>query len=140
MNRRIRYGGSACALALFLLATSTPGTASETATRLMQEYRNQGAQPFRAARGQSVWTGRHRDARTGQERSCTTCHTEDLRKPGKHTRTGKRIEPMAPSVNPKRLTDGGKIEKWFKRNCKWTLGRECTPQEKGDILTFLLTQ
>ena len=47
---------------------------------------------------------------------------------------------MAPSVNPKRLTDRSKIEKWFKRNCKWTLGRECTPQEKGDILTFLLAQ
>ena len=44
---------------------------------------------------------------------------------------------MAPSVNPKRLTDRTKIEKWFVRNCKWTFGRECTPQEKGDLLSFI---
>lgn len=44
---------------------------------------------------------------------------------------------MSPAVNPKRLSDPKKIEKWFLRNCKWTLGRECTPQEKGDYLTYL---
>ncbi|MFK5970948.1 MAG: DUF1924 domain-containing protein [Candidatus Marithrix sp.] len=31
------------------------------------------------------------------------------------------------------------IRKWFKRNCKWTLGRECNAQEKGDILKFIQT-
>ncbi|HCS12500.1 MAG TPA: hypothetical protein DIW28_01710, partial [Zetaproteobacteria bacterium] len=44
----------------------------------------------------------------------------------------KRIEPMAPSVNPERLTDPAKIEKWFGRNCEWTIGRDCTAQEKAD--------
>ncbi|TBR21868.1 MAG: DUF1924 domain-containing protein, partial [Candidatus Nitrosotenuis sp.] len=29
------------------------------------------------------------------------------------------------------------VEKWFKRNCKETLERECTPQEKGDFLAYL---
>ena len=66
------------------------------------------------------------------ERSCTTCHGTDQAKPGRHQRTGKVIESMAPSVNPQRLTDVAKIEKWFVRNCKWTLGRECSAQEKGD--------
>ncbi|MEA3244387.1 MAG: DUF1924 domain-containing protein, partial [Pseudomonadota bacterium] len=33
--------------------------------------------------------------------------------------------------------DGKKIEKWFKRNCKWTLGRECTAQEKADFLAYI---
>jgi hypothetical protein len=47
---------------------------------------------------------------------------------------------MAPSVNPQRLTDARKIEKWFKRNCEWTWGRACTIQEKGDILRFLQQQ
>ena len=51
--------------------------------------------------------------------------------------TGKAIEPLAPSANPKRLTDPEHIEKWFLRNCKWTLGRECTPQEKGDFLVMI---
>lgn len=47
---------------------------------------------------------------------------------------------MAASVNPKRYTKMKKINKWFKRNCKWTLGRECTNQEKGDILKYLSQQ
>lgn len=44
---------------------------------------------------------------------------------------------MKPAVNPERLVDAKKIEKWFLRNCKWTFGRECTAQEKGDFLTFI---
>jgi len=52
-------------------------------------------------------------------------------------RTAKRIEPMAPSVNPERLTDPAKIEKWFGRNCEWTIGRDCTTQEKADFLAFI---
>lgn len=44
---------------------------------------------------------------------------------------------MAPSANPERLTDVRKIEKWFKRNCKWTLGRECSAQEKTDLLLYI---
>ena len=43
---------------------------------------------------------------------------------------------MAPSVNPKRFTDLKKVEKWFRRNCKWTWGRECNAQEKADILQW----
>jgi hypothetical protein len=70
-------------------------------------------------------------------RACTSCHSNDLTQPGRHATTGKAIEPLAPSVNAKRLTERRRIEKWFKRNCKWTLGRECTPQEKGDLLSFM---
>ncbi len=76
----------------------------------------------------------------GQERACTTCHGDNLKEPGKHAKTGKTIETLAPPVNPKRLTDTKEIEKWFLRNCKWTLGRECSPQEKGDFLVFLREQ
>ena len=49
-------------------------------------------------------------------------------------------DPMAPCVNPKRLTERRQAEKWFKRNCKRTLGRACTAQEKGDLLSFLRNQ
>jgi mono/diheme cytochrome c family protein len=71
--------------------------------------------------------------------SCTTCHTTDPKKVGQ-TRAGKEIDPMAASVSPKRYTDREKAEKWFGRNCKNVLGRECTPTEKGDFITFMLTQ
>jgi hypothetical protein len=34
----------------------------------------------------------------------------------------------------------GQIEKWLRRNCNWTLGRECSAREKGDLLSFLRSQ
>lgn len=58
---------------------------------------------------------------------------------GKHSVTGKPIDPLAPAANPERFTNPAKVEKWFKRNCKDVLKRECTPQEKGDVLTYLLS-
>lgn len=73
-------------------------------------------------------------------RSCTNCHGQSPSDTGKHNKTGRPIEPMALSVNPQRFTDTAKTEKWFRRNCRWTLGRECSPQEKGDILTWLKQQ
>ncbi len=71
--------------------------------------------------------------------SCTACHTTDPKKQGQ-TRAGKDIDPMAASVNPKRYTDQAKAEKWFGRNCRNVLGRECTATEKGDFITFMLSQ
>jgi len=90
---------------------------------------------FSAQRGKEIWNEQF--STSSQSRSCATCHTDDPRKPGKHASTGKPIKPMAPSINANRLTDQRKIEKWFKRNCKWTIGRECTDQEKGNVLEFL---
>jgi hypothetical protein len=53
--------------------------------------------------------------------------------------TGKPILALAPSANPQRFTDRAKVDKWFRRNCRDVLGRECTPTEKGDLLTWLLS-
>jgi len=30
------------------------------------------------------------------------------------------------------------VEKWFRFNCTYLLGRDCTPQEKGDLISWLL--
>lgn len=68
--------------------------------------------------------------------SCTSCHTSNPTQIGK-TRAGKAIEPMAVSVNPDRYQSLEKAEKWFRRNCKSVLGRECSPIEKGDFLSFM---
>ncbi len=110
---------------------------ADAVSELQAGYQAKGAGPFSAAAGEALWNKPFKDAKSGKERSCVTCHTADLTQSGKHVRTGKAIEPMAPSVNPKRLTEIKKIKKWFVRNCKWTLGRECTAQEKGDLLAFL---
>jgi hypothetical protein len=47
---------------------------------------------------------------------------------------------MALSKTPDRYTDPKKVAKWFRRNCKSVLGRECTPLEKGDFLAFMMNQ
>ncbi len=112
--------------------------AADVVDTLQSRYRAEGAGPFDAQAGKQLW---HRKFNSGGDaRSCTACHTADLRQSGKHVRTGKPIAPMAPSANPKRLSDAKKVEKWFYRNCKWTLGRTCTAQEKGDVLSFLRNQ
>lgn len=114
-------------------ATASPATDAEFA-----KFKKEGASSFSAARGKKDWTKKVA-SKKGDMRSCTTCHDPDPTKPGKHVRTKKVIKPMAVSVNPHRFTQRKKIEKWFRRNCKWAWGRECTPQEKGDLLKFFLT-
>ncbi len=117
-----------------LIFCSTAGAAS-TLDQLFEDYARQGAGPFDATVGERLWN-RTNDG----DRRCTTCHTADLRQPGRHVTTGKPIAPMAPSVSADRLGDTQKVEKWFKRNCKWTYGRECSAQEKGDLLQFIAVQ
>jgi hypothetical protein len=104
---------------------------------LLQQYKAQGANEFTVAGGEQLWQRSVTDPKTGEVRRCNLCHSNDLKATGKHATTGKAIEPLAPSVNPQRLTDKAHIEKWLGRNCKWTLGRECTPQEKGDALVMI---
>lgn len=60
------------------------------------------------------------------------------RQPGK-TPAFRSIEPLAPAVTPTRFTDSKKVEKWFRRNCDDVLKRECTAQEKGDFISWIVT-
>ena len=129
--------GAFTLLALLLLAaTANAGTVDG----LLQQYRSEGAGELSANRGAALWRREVTPAQGSGPRQCGSCHGSNLRQAGKHARTGKRIEPLAPSVNPARLKDAQKIEKWFRRNCKWTWGRECTAQEKGDLVLFLSNQ
>ncbi|MCP5162173.1 MAG: DUF1924 domain-containing protein [Hahellaceae bacterium] len=115
--------------------------AGESAIKqLLTDYQQQGAGNFDSARGQRLWESRVADSESFALRSCTTCHGADLKKPGQHVKTKKAIEPMAPSANATRLRKQAEIEKWLLRNCKWTFGRECSAQEKGDMLVFLQSQ
>ncbi len=93
-----------------------------------------GVHGFSAARGESFFKTKH-----GNEWSCSSCHTDNPAVPGKHDKTGKTIKPLAPSANAERFTSQKKVDKWFKRNCNDVLGRACTAQERGDVLTYLLT-
>ena len=124
-------------LGLFIVSVSMAATPVE---ELLQKYRHQGAANVSAAAGKAFWNQRFRPANASQDRSCTSCHTSNLRQEGKHAVTGKPIKPLAPSVMSKRLTNPTKIRKWLRRNCSWTLGRECSPQEKANVLTYLKDQ
>ncbi len=113
---------------------------AETPASLLQTYQQQAkidntaSVSFNAMRGQQFFNNKH-----GNDWSCSSCHTINPKQQGKHKVTGRIIQPMAIIANPMRFTDATKSEKWFKRNCKDVLSRECTAQEKGDVITYLLS-
>jgi cytochrome c553 len=119
----------------WLLACLCAPLAASDLQAPLQPYRAAVNEDFSAQRGAQLW----RQVRVvdGASRSCVSCHGDDPTQPGRHAGTGKTIAAMAPSVNGQRFSDPAKVEKWFRRNCKWTLGRVCTPLEKGDLLVWL---
>jgi hypothetical protein len=142
---------SRCALPAILMTAAVLGAAAvavaQPAARdqILAEYLALAKQAdasfgsFDANRGGALFRTSHAggDAATP---ACTSCHGADPRSVGENVKTGKPIEPMAVSANPKRYTDQADVEKWFRRNCKQVLGRECTPAEKGDFITFMMSQ
>jgi hypothetical protein len=121
-----------------------PAAADEAPKSLLDFYAGEatasapGFSGFSAERGEHLFRTNFTTGKPDTP-SCTTCHTTDPRKTGQ-TRAGKDIEPMAASASPKRFNDREKAEKWFGRNCNNVLGRDCTATEKGDFITFMLTQ
>jgi hypothetical protein len=92
------------------------------------------------ADGAADWVREYPQPDGSPARSCATCHGSDLTQPSQHATTGKRIAPLAPSVNPERLNDPNKVEKWLRRNCRWTLGRLCTQAEKEGFIAYIRSQ
>jgi hypothetical protein len=118
---------------LLLLAFSAPVLAASPQD-LLAAYTAQAGQSAQAARGELFFKAQH-----GQEWRCVSCHGALPMAGGRHASTDKPIEPLAPAANPKRFTDSAKVEKWFRRNCKDVLARECSALEKADVLAWLLT-
>lgn len=125
-------------LLLVALVAASAARAESPAT-LLASYQAaaQSAEP--AYRGPSVRAGNELFHARGKDWSCASCHTADPLRSGRHAVTGKSIGPLAPSANPQRFSDRAKVEKWFKRNCNDTLGRECTAAEKADVLAYLIS-
>lgn len=138
MSIELRQAGRIFALAVAALMMQSLSAA--TVDELQRGYQARGATSFSAESGADMWQRKVVPQLGAQPRSCASCHGSELTAGGKHVRTGKSIQPLAPSANPKRLTDMKKVEKWFRRNCKWTWGRECSAQEKGDFLEFIKRQ
>lgn len=138
------------AFSLPLIPLSTPrGAAAATPLNArMQSYMDTllddarkdapGMKAFSAEEGKRLFNSKRTHTVKKDERSCSSCHTTDPSLKGK-TPVGKVIEPLSPSVNKERFTDPAKVEKWFKRNCENVLERECTPGEKGDFISYMVS-
>ncbi len=107
--------------------------ADTTPAQQLERFSAQATTPGQAERGRVFFTSRQ-----GGEWSCASCHGNPPTQPGKHASTGKSIGPMAPAFNPKAFTDTAKVDKWFRRNCKDVLQRECSAAEKADVLAYLI--
>ena len=105
-----------------------------TPAELLAGYTAQAGQPANASKGEAFFKASH-----GQEWQCSSCHGKLPVSGGRHAITDKAIEPLAPAANAKRFTDSAKVEKWFRRNCKDVLARECTVAEKADVLAWLMS-
>ncbi|EIM01328.1 DUF1924 domain-containing protein [Rhodanobacter thiooxydans] len=125
---------AALTLACAALAPAAQAAQAATPAEQLAGYTAQAGAPASPARGQQLFTSKH-----GGEWSCSSCHGAVPTQAGKHASTGKPIGAMAPAFNPERFTDPAKTEKWFRRNCKDVLSRECTAGEKADVLSWLMT-
>ena len=126
-------------VASLALAAAALPAAAESPRTLLDDYAAQARKENPAFAGASTERGRAFFTKVqGKDWSCASCHTPVPSAGGKHAVTGKAIAPLAPAANPERFASASKAEKWFRRNCNDVLGRECTAQEKGDVLAWLL--
>ena len=133
LSRSFRVLCAPCLWVATLFATVV-GAHADTTARLLDGYTAQAGAGAMPSRGQQFFTSRH-----GRDWSCASCHGNTPTGPGRHVVTGKTIEPLAPAFNPARFTDEAKTEKWFRRNCKDVVGRECSAAEKADVLSWLMS-
>lgn len=113
-------------------AAAGASAADTTPARQQQRFSQEAGTAGDAARGKAFFTSRH-----GDEWSCASCHGNPPTTTGKHAATGKTIPPLAPAFNAEAFTDTAKVDKWFRRNCRDVLARECSAAEKADVLAWL---
>ena len=122
-------------LGLLLASAAWPALAADTsATEQLARWNAAAGAPGNAERGRIFFASQH-----GKEWSCASCHQAPPTQDGKHASTGRRIAPLAPAFNPQAFTETAKVDKWFRRNCKDVLARECTAAEKSDVMAYLLS-
>ncbi len=128
---------------IFLIAISLAtmfAVSAEAGPRddIVAGFMAQGATTADPAKGQAMYNANYGTGKV-ETPKCQSCHGATPQQAGE-TRTAKPIDPMAVSKAPDRFTDKKKVDKWFLRNCKGVIGRECTAQEKVDFISFMMTQ
>ena len=117
-----------------LLAAVTASAADTTPAAQLSQWSTAAGKPGDMERGKTFYNAKH-----GKDLSCASCHNSNPMAQGKHSSTGKAIEPLTPSANPKAFTDTAKVNKWFRRNCNDVVGRECSAQEKADFIAYVMS-
>jgi cytochrome c553 len=117
------------------VALSSPVFAA-TPAELLAGYVAQAGAPANPERGEKLF-----NTDFGKELglSCASCHGAVPTKASRHAISEKRLAPLAPAFNDKTFTDRPKVEGWFRINCKDVMARECTAQEKADVLAWLIS-
>lgn len=92
-----------------------------------------------AEAGRDFYTKKYARRKDNKEESCSSCHTDNPLNKGKHVDTGKPIQPLSPVTNEARFKDLQKVETKFKKHCNNIIGRDCTPAEKSNYVTYLLS-
>lgn len=123
------------AVALVMLGAAGPARAL-TANELLADFTAKAGGQASAERGQKFFTTNF--GRT-LGFSCASCHGSDPTASAKDQITEKSVAPLAPAVNAKRFTDRAKVDHMFRINCKDVVGRECSAQEKADVLAWLVS-
>jgi hypothetical protein len=126
---------------ILIINLSYASVVADYLNTLKQEVQksNPNFKEFDVKRGEEIFTSKH-VGKKGKEISCTSCHGIDLTKSSENFFTGKIIEPLSPIANPKRFTEVKNIEKWLKRNFNDVYNRVGTAQEKGDVVTYILSK
>lgn len=141
INERSQFAGYRLALLVLLLPVYSSASLLQP---VLERYSTEAIEEnpafigFSAESGRWLFENRHATGKPDTP-SCISCHDSNPVLSGQ-TRAGKAIEPMAISKSPDRYSDNAKIEKWFGRNCRSVLGRTCTAEEKGNFLTYMLSQ
>jgi hypothetical protein len=117
-------------------ALSLPAAQAATPADLLASYSAQAGSPGSPERGQEFFTASRRN---DLNMNCASCHGKLPTGNGRHELTEKRIAPLAPAFNPERFTDLNRTDGWFRTNCKDVLRRECSAQEKADVLAWLIS-
>lgn len=141
---RLKPAAVGVALIVVLVASQAAMAADAARDAILATYATQAKSEspaftgFSAQRGEALY--RAKNTANSDAASCAACHTDDPTRAGRHVKTGRVIEPVAVSANPKRFTDAEKVEERFIRDCKSILGRACSATEKGDYVAFMASR
>lgn len=123
-------------LAVALLLGAAGSALADTPAAILAKYEKLAGAKGDPERGKAFFT---QDFKQTLGWTCSSCHTAEPTLRGTDQLKEKSLAPLAPAANPKRLTDPAKVENAFTLNCVDVVGRKCTPQEKADVLAWLIS-